>query len=145
MTAVQPAASANGSFCATWSSGKFHGVIIPTTPAGSRTTKSVQFWSSSVCASPCAVAANAAAYPNNSMLAATSPDASDNGLPVSCASMRERLSCSCRIRAAAVVSTRDRCIPVGVGQEPSSNAVRAAWMARSASSRVPGRWSGQWR
>src|SRR5580698_8817436 len=34
-THVQPAASANGSFCETISSGKFHGVMIETTPIGS--------------------------------------------------------------------------------------------------------------
>ena len=37
-TAVQPAASANGSFWLTIRNGKFHGVMIATTPMGSRTT-----------------------------------------------------------------------------------------------------------
>ena len=37
-TAVQPAASAKGSFCATIRNGKFHGVMIETTPIGSRST-----------------------------------------------------------------------------------------------------------
>ena len=36
-TAVQPTASANGSFWETIRSGKFHGVITPTTPTGSLT------------------------------------------------------------------------------------------------------------
>ena len=35
-TAVQPAASAGASFQALVTSGKFHGVIRPTTPAGSK-------------------------------------------------------------------------------------------------------------
>ena len=38
-TQVQPAASAKGSFCDTISSGKFQGVMIDTTPIGSRNTK----------------------------------------------------------------------------------------------------------
>ncbi len=37
-TAVQPTARANGSFWLTMSRGKFHGVIMPTTPTGSRRT-----------------------------------------------------------------------------------------------------------
>ena len=38
-THAQPAASAKGSFCETISSGKFQGVMIDTTPIGSRSTK----------------------------------------------------------------------------------------------------------
>ena len=37
-TAVQPAASAKGSFWLTMSRGKFQGVTMPTTPSGSRST-----------------------------------------------------------------------------------------------------------
>ena len=37
-TAVQPAASAKGSFWLTIRKGKFHGVMIETTPIGSRST-----------------------------------------------------------------------------------------------------------
>ena len=37
-TTVQPAASAGATFSAIWNSGKFHGVIAPTTPTGSLTT-----------------------------------------------------------------------------------------------------------
>ncbi len=37
-TAVQPAASANGSFWLMIRNGKFHGVIMLTTPIGSRST-----------------------------------------------------------------------------------------------------------
>src|SRR5882672_3793842 len=37
-TAVQPAASANGSFWLTIRNGKFHGVMMLTTPIGSRST-----------------------------------------------------------------------------------------------------------
>ena len=37
-TAVQPTARANGSFWLTIRSGKFQGVIMPTTPTGSRNT-----------------------------------------------------------------------------------------------------------
>ena len=41
-TTVQPAASANGSFWHRISAGKFHGVISPATPAGSRSTSPVK-------------------------------------------------------------------------------------------------------
>ncbi len=37
-TTVQPAASAGATFSVIWLSGKFHGVMAPTTPTGSRTT-----------------------------------------------------------------------------------------------------------
>jgi len=37
-TAVQPAASAKGSFWLTIRNGKFQGVMMPTTPMGSRST-----------------------------------------------------------------------------------------------------------
>ena len=37
-TTVQPAASAGAIFRVIWLSGKFHGVMQPTTPIGSRTT-----------------------------------------------------------------------------------------------------------
>ena len=37
-TMVQPAASAGATLQAIWLSGQFHGVIMPTTPIGSRTT-----------------------------------------------------------------------------------------------------------
>ena len=36
-TIVQPAASAGATLQAIWLSGQFHGVIMPTTPTGSRT------------------------------------------------------------------------------------------------------------
>ena len=36
-TMVQPAASAGATLQAIWFSGQFHGVIMPTTPTGSRT------------------------------------------------------------------------------------------------------------
>ena len=35
---VQPAASAGATLQAIWLSGQFHGVIMPMTPTGSRTT-----------------------------------------------------------------------------------------------------------
>ena len=35
---VQPAASAGATLQAIWFSGQFHGVIMPMTPTGSRTT-----------------------------------------------------------------------------------------------------------
>jgi hypothetical protein len=41
-TQVQPAANANGSSCETISKGKFHGVMIETTPIGSRYTKPIR-------------------------------------------------------------------------------------------------------
>ena len=41
-TTVQPAASANGSFWHRISAGKFHGMIRPTTPTGSRSTRPVK-------------------------------------------------------------------------------------------------------
>ena len=51
-TAVQPTASANGSFWLMISSGKFQGVIIATTPTGSFTTMASTSAPSMLCASP---------------------------------------------------------------------------------------------
>ncbi len=51
-TAVQPTARANGSFWLTISKGKFHGVMIDTTPSGSLTTIASTSAPRSLCASP---------------------------------------------------------------------------------------------
>ena len=45
-TMVQPAASAGATLQAIWLSGQFHGVIMPTTPTGSRTSMAVPSGSS---------------------------------------------------------------------------------------------------
>jgi hypothetical protein len=43
---VHPAASAGATLQAIWLSGQFHGVIIPTTPTGSRSTTALPTFSS---------------------------------------------------------------------------------------------------
>ena len=45
---VQPAASAGATLQAIWLSGQFHGVIMPMTPTGSRTTMAVPIGSSNL-------------------------------------------------------------------------------------------------
>ena len=47
-TTVQPAASAGAILATTWCSGKFHGVIAPTTPTGSCTTSELPSLSSNL-------------------------------------------------------------------------------------------------
>ena len=45
-TTVQPAAKAGATFKVIWFKGKFHGVMQPTTPMGSRTTSELPTFSS---------------------------------------------------------------------------------------------------
>ena len=60
-TAVQPAASAKGSFCDTMRNGKFQGVMIAATPIGSFSTTPSMSGPRLLWLSPCSVRASAAA------------------------------------------------------------------------------------
>jgi hypothetical protein len=60
-TTVQPAVSAGASFAAIWCSGKFHGVMAPTTPIGSRSTSEFPIVSSQrISSTNCAIDAKVA-------------------------------------------------------------------------------------
>ena len=129
---VQPAAIAGATFAMIWCSGKFHGVIRPATPNGSRTTSEwpISSWNEAVSASVAKLRVTL-----TGVFACTAVDIVI-GMPTSWlivvatsatrASSASASLCSHAARSAGVVSAH-----------PPSNAARAARTARSTSSAVP--------
>src|SRR6218665_117954 len=140
--AVQPAARMNGSRSARMKNGKFHGVITPTTPNGSRSTTASTRSPRLLCASPFITRAAPAAKRHTSTAPSISPTAWVIGLPVSSDSIRPTSSALAAIRSAILNSTTARSPALMRGQGPWSKAWRASRMACSASSAVPiGHWA----
>ena len=133
-TTVQPAASANGSFWHRISAGKFHGMIRPTTPTGSRSTIPVKSLPLLVNVLPCMFSASEAAYRHSDAAPPMSPSARMIGLPPSSLSSRASLAASRSIRSASRFRMMARSMPLVCGQVPVSNAVRATVMACSTAS-----------
>ena len=128
-TAVQPAASAKGSFWLTIRNGKFHGVMIETTPIGSRSTTPSM-------ASPSVVVAFAVQVAGKRGGIAPDVDGAGDlaaawviGLPASSASRRASSSGAPSIRSAALSRMRERSAAVMRRPRPVSKASRAAAIA----------------
>lgn len=83
MTTEQPAANAGATFRVIMAAGKFHGVIIPQTPTGSRTVYSVVCAEDDGMVAPYDRVASSANHEMNDAAYTTSPLASPNVLPFS--------------------------------------------------------------
>ena len=130
-TTVQPTASAGATFAITWCSGKFQGVMHPTTPTGSRVTSvrlivSSNAKSRAVAGTPPVVAAGIPAWIMVDM---------PRGIPIS-SEMSVPISPMRAPNWPARPSIRARRSSSGVAAQPSK-AARAAATAASTSTAVP--------
>jgi hypothetical protein len=130
---VLPATSAGASFHAGIATGKFQGVMSPTTPTGLRwvyTWPAVRDWPYT---SPLGNHPSAAKYRSVVSSRAASPRASRSGLPVSRVISSAMSSARSRASSAAARSTADRSAPRRADQ--AGKADRAASAAASTSAR----------
>ncbi len=128
-TIVLPNAMAGAIFQAGIASGKFHGVITPTTPSGSRVTSTSMPGRTESIFSPPTRSASPAKNLKIAPALAASPMPSASGLPCSRASSRPSSSFRASISVPARSSTSNRCC--GVEYDHVAKARRAAAIARS--------------
>ncbi len=134
-TTVQPAASAGATLRVIWFSGKFQGVMQPTTPIGSRTTSDLPYGpaTSSSHSNARATRAKLAQFqtgvPTCTGLASLSGMPTSRAIAVPISSMRALSPAEILSRKAARVSTGNPAQP--------SKAARAASTASAASAAVP--------
>ncbi len=130
-TTVQPAASAGATFAAIWCSGKFHGVMAPTTPTGSRSTSELPICSANLTSwSSAGIDANVAIG-----MPTWTRRASLRGIPTSRA-MRSAMSSARAPSPPAMAWSSSARRSTGVPAHPA-NAPYAAATARSTSSGTP--------
>src|SRR5215471_6241904 len=137
MTTPFPASRAGNTFQAGMATGKFHGVIRPTTPTGWRVVQHSLSPSSEGIVSPHAVRPWPATKAAMSTASCTSPPASTRILPASRAtrSVSRALAPARTVAAAAMTSAR-----AGTGRR--AQACWAAAARATASSTSPGPWAG---
>ncbi len=131
-TSVHPAHSAGATFHVSSRNGKFHGVITPTTPSGSRTVSPMASGVKLVIDSPFSSSARPAKYSNTSAAMAISAAAIPTGRPTSSDNSLPSCGICALIFCATFVSTSWR-VFADDRLQPPSKARRAAWMARSMS------------
>ncbi len=135
LTTVQPAASAGAIFRLTIAAGKFHGVMVPTTPTGCLIAWCRLVATVGGMIRPYARFPSSANHSKVSAVWLTSPLASGSGLPCSWVKVRAITSTRSRIRSAVFLRILARSYAVVLLQV--GNAWAAAATARSASARPP--------